>query len=121
MMKCQNPAFDFQDFMRHYRESASKVKQQESEELLIDCIDEMSKKYESYERGYANVEAYITTGNNKLLTRNNNLRARVAQSTMRTDVLEKLEKYKIGFQEYLNQVMAERNYDPHQYDGGHAK
>ena len=120
--KTQNPSYDLDDFMAHFRRSlADKQEGKGSEELLIECVDAMSKYYQNSRKGIVNVESYVVDNVPRRLTNKNNLRERVVRSNMREDVLSAMRRDNTTFKDYLKKVMDKYGYDPTQYDNGTHK
>ena len=78
-----------------------------NESLLIEAIEESNKRFNG--NGIGQVKAYLKTGREDYLTRNNNMREKVINSSLRNDVLEKLKKENITFEEYIEQIMPNQN------------
>ena len=108
MIKCQRSDFSFDDFITHYENTLPK----ETEVLLIKAIDNMSKYYQDYEKGLNSVKAYILTGEQTYLTKENDLRFKILHSPMRNEVRKALVERNITLNDYIKEAFARLNYTP---------
>ncbi len=108
MIKCQRSDFSFDDFITHYENTLPK----ETEVLLIKAIDKMSKYYQDYEKGLNSVKAYILTGEQTYLTKENDLRFKILHSPMRNEVKKALIERNITLNDYIKEAFARLNYTP---------
>ena len=114
----QTKDFGYDNLIEHYYKSKRTTKNNSnsistlSERLLLESIDEMSKRFNSFEKSIVNVEGYITIGNLEYLTRNNNLREKVSLSNMRNEILKYINKSNISIKQLINEVIKKYNYIP---------
>ena len=108
MIKSQRPDFSFNDFITHYENTIPK----ETELLLIRAIDKMSQYYQDYDKGLANVKAYIITGKQTHLTKENNLRSMIHNSPMRNEIRKELIERNIKLDDYIKETFAKLDYTP---------
>ena len=109
MINAQNPNFKYKDFLNHYENCSGRKRSIqnniiETNSLLLDAINEMINRFGDEQAGIKNVEAYIYSGNERLLTRNNNLRDRVTKSSLRETINKILTQRKIDFMTYCQEI-----------------
>ena len=115
MLKSQSDDFTLEDYFNHYRHSVNSKKEKEeininSKELLLETIKIMTEKY-GKEIAYRNIEFYLTTNNSDYITRTNNLREKVINSSLRNEIRYYLEKEQISFRDYVNKFSTNNNID----------
>ena len=108
MIKCQRSDFSFNDFITHYENTIPK----ETELLLIKAIDKMSKYYQDYGKGLNSVKAYILTGEQTYLTKENDLRFKILHSPMRNEIRKALIERNISLNDYIKEAFAKLDYTP---------
>ena len=113
MLKSQSDDFTLEDYFNHYRHSVNSKKEKEeininSKELLLETIRIMTEKY-GKEIAYRNIEFYLTTNNSDYITRTNNLREKVINSSLRNEIRNYLKKEQISFREYINKFSTNNN------------
>ena len=105
IVNSQNPTFTYDKFISHYEKCAGKEKSLEVDinkvnNLLIDAINTMTERFNSFEDGLVNVESYVKTGRRDYLTRQKGLRDRITNSSFRESLISILRKNNISFREY---------------------
>ena len=71
----------------------------------------MQKKY-SYEDCLWGIESYVISGQEEYLTRTDDLRRKLSDSSWRKDLIGILKKSKTTFEEYANRILIEYGYSP---------
>ncbi len=137
MIKSINRNFTFNDYISHYFESANtnlnKQKEEQlrnikmsanftkgkivsnevienTNELLLQLIDVMSAKSNNQYAVFSNINRYLITGIPECITRQNNLRNRVINSTFRDDLNQILKNSNKGFVEYAEELLSKRKH-----------
>lgn len=75
----------------------------DSNALLAEALEESARRFNN--DGVRQVKAYILTGDEKFITRNNNLRERVVKSPFREEIISRLKKDSISFEEYVRKQL----------------
>lgn len=133
ILKYRNDNFTLEDYFRHYNECtdilviADKEKQikdlkmqstnikynsiiEKNVILMIkDILETMGIKY-GYNYAYDVLIEYVMTGESHYLTRANNLRNRVENSSFREDLINMLSERDVDIVEYLNSINNENGY-----------
>ena len=78
--------------------------------MSIDFIDTTSKKY-GYRTANIMLKEYLETGNERKITRNNNLRFNIVNSNYRNKVLDIIKKKQIGIDQYIYSIQRFFNSD----------
>ena len=78
--------------------------------LSIDFIDTTSKKY-GYRTANIMLKEYLETGNERKITRDNNLRFNIVNSNYRNKVLDIIKKKQIGIDQYIYSIQRFFNSD----------
>ena len=118
ILKSSSNSFNYEEFIDHFEECAGKKQekiyepQQDVEKLLIEAIDGLSKRFQSYEGAMSNVEGYINSGDRAFITRNNGLRDKVTKSNMRESIMQAMLEYGLNFRQYASEVMERHGYNP---------
>lgn len=119
-LKCQNPNFDYNSYLEHFRickknkeEVTSNTlnknqtnllfEETEALKLLTEYIKTMCEKY-TEDKGKATCKAYFLTGNTSYIARDNNLRERINSSNLREYVIKISNQKNIPILELINQV-----------------
>ena len=80
-------------------------------ETLVEAVKSMQKKY-SYEDCLWGIESYVISGQEEYLTRTDDLRRKLSDSSWRKDLIGILKKSKTTFEEYANRILIEYGYSP---------
>ena len=78
--------------------------------MSIDFIDTTSKKY-GYRTANIMLKEYLETGNERKITRDNNLRFNIVNSNYRNKVLDIIKKKQIGIDQYIYSIQRFFNSD----------
>lgn len=138
MIQSINNNFTFNDYISHYFEAADiNLRKQKEEqlrninmgivsskedkmlsnetisktnELLLQIIDAMNEKNNNQYAVFSNINRYLITGIPECITRKNNLRNLVINSTFREDLNQILKNNNKGFVEYAEELLSERKH-----------
>lgn len=115
ILKAHNPNFTYEDYLDHFKtcvnvtlltpENITLVNS-----LLLEALQTMTRKY-NHPDGFRNVEIFFRTGQENLITRDNNLRYRMVNSRFREILKALLNQYKLDFYTYANRLLSENNID----------
>ena len=134
VLKSQSESFNLESYIEHFKQSKNKkdmhatgitpkkttdiitpemleeeIIKDRVNETLVEAVKSMQKKY-SYEQSLLGIETYVISGREEYLTRTDDLRRKLSDSSWRKDLREILKKSKTNFREYANKILIEYGY-----------
>jgi len=115
IIKSHNPSFTFSDYLKHYAENTNQVFMDErtviqTNRMLIEALEAMTERFGNPD-GYYNVRSFFYTGQETLITRNNNLRTRMVESPFRENLRIILNQNQMDFDTYAKNVLNQYHID----------
>ena len=115
IVKAGKPEFTYSDYLRHYSDNNQEVYYSErtvieTNRMLIEAFEAMTQRFGNPD-GYNNVRSFFYNGQENLITRNNNLRARMVNSPFRENLRLILNKRQMDFDTYAKMVLNQYHID----------
>lgn len=115
VLKASTQGFTYDDFIDHYKGCSNVVlgnqnQMEDVNELLLEAVIELTKRF-GHPVGLYTAEKYYDSGEDKYMTKNNNLRSRLASNQFRSRLNEILKTYNFTFMSYTESLLMLRQVD----------